>query len=268
MASKTILVLRTCEDDGTSSQGFVWPKCGPVEAPDWKPTNECGHGLHGLPWGVGDGSLLDWSSDARWLVVRVSTDKRNYRAGVGELAEKCKFRRGAVVFCGDRKAATDYLLAHGASDKPVVGCYKTGGNGAVLTGGYGAVLTGGDRAVLTGGDRAVLTGGNWAVLTGGNWAALTGGYRAVLTGGDGAVLTGGNGAVLTGGYGAVLTGGYGAVLTGGNWAALTWRILEGNYYRLHTVYVGEGGFKPNVAYRWEDGYAVAVESADKTKGRA
>ena len=53
----TVLVLRTCAADMTSYGGFKWPKSGPVKCDDWKPRAECGNGLHGLLWGVGDGSL-------------------------------------------------------------------------------------------------------------------------------------------------------------------------------------------------------------------
>ena len=35
------------------------------------PVERCGNGLHGLLWGEGDGTLLNWAPDARWLVVEV-----------------------------------------------------------------------------------------------------------------------------------------------------------------------------------------------------
>ena len=55
-----VLVLRTCDSKRQSRGGFQWPKSGLVNAPDWKPTKECGSGLHGLLWGLGDGTLLDF----------------------------------------------------------------------------------------------------------------------------------------------------------------------------------------------------------------
>jgi len=51
--------------------GFVWPRSGPVECPDWDPTPKCGHGLHGVLWGEGAGNLLSWAEDAQWIVVDV-----------------------------------------------------------------------------------------------------------------------------------------------------------------------------------------------------
>lgn len=202
--ARTIYVLRTVGADMRSYNGFQWPVSGPVEARDWQPTDRCGHGLHGLPWGAGCGGYLDWSGDARWLVVEVKNDD-GYRTGAGELMEKCKFRSGVVVHCGDRKSATDDIIARGADPATVVGAF--------LTGGYESTLTGGDASTLTGGDESTLTGG------------------------DASTLTGGGGSTLT------------------------WRVWDGTYYRLHTVYVGEGGIKADVAYRWEDGRAVEVEHA-------
>lgn len=42
--AETVLVLRTCAADGSSSHDFKYPESGPVEAKDWKPTEECGNG--------------------------------------------------------------------------------------------------------------------------------------------------------------------------------------------------------------------------------
>src|SRR5579859_3679560 len=86
------LMLRTCRPDGKSYGGFKWPKSGPVKCKDWKPQPTCGHGLHGLLWGEGDGSLLDWSEDAAWLVVRVK------RAEVVDIGGKVKVPGGVVEF--------------------------------------------------------------------------------------------------------------------------------------------------------------------------
>jgi hypothetical protein len=66
-----MLVLRTCDKDLRAYGGFQWPAAGPVEAPDWEPTPQCGHGLHGYPWGEGDGECLSSAEDAKWLVVEV-----------------------------------------------------------------------------------------------------------------------------------------------------------------------------------------------------
>lgn len=98
------LILRTCDANRLAHGGFEWPESGPVECSDWRATVACGNGLHGLLWGEGDGGLVNWAKSAKWLVVLVK------RADVIEIdAQKCKFPRGEVVFCGDRFGAVTYM---------------------------------------------------------------------------------------------------------------------------------------------------------------
>ena len=127
--TETVLVLRTCSADMTSYGGFTWPTSGPVEAPDWEPIAECGHGLHGLLWGEGDGSLLEWRDDTHWLVCRVEASV------IVEIGRKVKFPRGEVVHCGDQKSATEFLLANGAIGRSIVGGTATAGYGGTATAG-------------------------------------------------------------------------------------------------------------------------------------
>ena len=97
MAKKSNLVpvMRTCNADMTSYDGFKWPRKGLVTCPDWKPTYRCGNGLHGLLNGEGNGDLLNWADDAVWLVVMV--DASVILSGQGDLIDKCKFPGGTVV---------------------------------------------------------------------------------------------------------------------------------------------------------------------------
>ena len=222
---KYVLVLRACKFNMNSYNGFVWPKKGRVEAPDWNPEPVCGGGLHGLLWGEGDASLIE---GCIWQVVRVLT------ADIVDLGGKVKFPAGVVIYTGTREGATQLI-------------YNRAPNGTVV-----------HYLSITGGDRATLTGGYMATLTGGDGATLTGGYGATLTGGNDATLTGGDGATLTGGYMATLTGGYMATLTGGDGATLTWRVFDGQRFRLYTVYVGENGILPGVPYQFIYGQVKEV----------
>ena len=103
LPSEKVLVLRTCtkEMTGTHDAGkqFTWPESGPVECTDWKPTAECGNGLHGLLWGDGEWNLLSKDPEAKWLVVEV--DSRV----IVDLGGKVKFPRGEVVYCGNQAQA-------------------------------------------------------------------------------------------------------------------------------------------------------------------
>ena len=137
-----VYVLRTCADDMTSHHGsFTWPASGPVEAKDWSPEPVCGRGLHGLLFGEGEGSLLDWDPGAKWLVVEVE-------AGTTiDLDGKVKFPRGAVIFCGDRLGATS-TLALLAPGRAIAGGTATAGDEGTATAGYRGTATAGDRGIL------------------------------------------------------------------------------------------------------------------------
>ncbi|NDD39512.1 MAG: hypothetical protein EB082_14090, partial [Verrucomicrobia bacterium] len=87
-----VLILRTCNADMTSRGGFKWPESGPVEAPDWKPTQECGNGLHGWLWGCGDWSLKIGDSTRKWIVLETSAK------GIINLDGKVKFQSANVLF--------------------------------------------------------------------------------------------------------------------------------------------------------------------------
>ena len=107
------LMLRTCPADmvatgkaeNGSTYSFQWPRQGPVECPDWDPTPRCGGGLHGLPWGNGDWSLLSTAENAVWQVVEVDT------ASIVDIdGKKSKFPRGNVLFSGSRVEAIIRVL--------------------------------------------------------------------------------------------------------------------------------------------------------------
>ena len=131
------LVMRTCSADLSAYGGFRWPNGGEVSAPDWDPTPRCGGGLHGLLWGEGDAGLLDWSSDAKWLVVSVVTDT------IVNLSGKVKFPKGIVVYCGDMHGAAKFIAENGGEGKQIVGGTATAGDGGTATAGYRGTATAG-----------------------------------------------------------------------------------------------------------------------------
>jgi hypothetical protein len=240
-----VLVLRTCNADMTSHGGFRWPESGPVEAPDWSPEPECGNGLHGWLWGEGDGNLGDWSPDAKWLVVSVVA------ADVIDLGGKVKFPRGEVVYCGDRKGATDYLIANVAAGKAVIG--------ASVVAGYGGHATVGDWGQATAGYGGHATVGDWGQATVGDWGQATAGDCGQATARDWGQATAGDCGQATAGYRGQATAGYRGQATAGDcgqatagdWGVLClarWDVGAGRR-RLVVAYVGEDGIEPNVPYR-------------------
>ena len=100
-----VLVLRTCKKDGTAYNKFKWPtEVGAVvTAPDFEPTKECGHGLHGLLWGAGDSLLVDHSADAIGMVVSVNANE------IIELDGKVKFPSCRIEFVGTLVEAANYI---------------------------------------------------------------------------------------------------------------------------------------------------------------
>ena len=174
-APRYVLILRTCAADMTSHGGFKWPKKGRVQCKDWKPTPTCGNGLHGLLWGEGDASLMNWSDDAKWLVVKVRADE------VVKIDDaKVKFPRGEVLCCGDRLTATSYLVQYGEAGHAVHGATVASGDGGTSTSGYGGTSTSGDGGTSTSGVRGTSTSGDGGTSTSGD--------RGTSTSGDGGEL--------------------------------------------------------------------------------
>jgi hypothetical protein len=143
--------------DHPKARKFKWPEAGPVSCGDWNPVAECGQGLHGLLWGEGDGSTLSWDNDAKWLVVAVPDGTWV------ELDGKVKFPRGTVVFCGERRDATDYLQER-APGRNVVGATATAGYRGTATAGDAGTATAGYRGTATAGDHGTATAGDYGIL--------------------------------------------------------------------------------------------------------
>ena len=86
-------MLRTCAENGKSSHGFTYPTAGAVEAPDWdpNPNRACGGGLHGLPRGEGNWSLLRHDEPIRWQIIFYDPAD-----GVVHSDKKIRIRKGTV----------------------------------------------------------------------------------------------------------------------------------------------------------------------------
>jgi hypothetical protein len=219
-----VLCLKSLPPSLKAHGGFKWPESGHIAAPDWKPTKECGNGLHAFLWGCGDSSVAYIKgSDAKWLVLRVK------EKDIVDLYSKVKFPECEVVFCGERDIAVSIVMHHAPTGTAVMFANITGGDGETVTGGDYATVTGGDYATVTGGkyatvtvgDHANATGGDHANATGGDHATVTVGKYATVTGRLGARVTGGDYATVAGGKYANVTGGDHANATGGDYATVT-----------------------------------------------
>jgi hypothetical protein len=212
----TVLVMRTCDANMKSCDGFRWPSSGVCAAPDWKPTKACGNGLHGLLWGEGDGELLNWDPSSKWLIVEVIA------ADVIDLIGKVKFPRGEVVYSGDRTGATEYIQKHGQPNRAIVG--------ALITAGYRGTATAGDGGTATAGDGGTATAG------------------------DGGTAAAGDGGTATAGYCGTATAGYGGTAAAGHRGTIQIKYYDtgAGRHRIVTGYVGEGGIESNKKYKLQD----------------
>jgi hypothetical protein len=231
------LILRTCNADMQSYNGFQWPRSGPVTAPDWNPKEECGHGLHGFLRGEGDGDLADWRSEALWVVAEVET--------FVDLGGKVKFPTAEVIFVGSRLNATALVKAR-YPDAAVIGANVAVEQGrAAVVGSYGTA---------TAGDRGTATAGNYGTATAGYRGTATAGNDGTATAGNDGTATAGNGGTAAAGDWGTATAGECGTATAGNSG-----MLQIYYYdqkndrrRLAVAYVGEDGIRPAVKYRLDD----------------
>ena len=224
------LMLRTCKKDGSSSHGFVWPKKGPVRCEDWNPTKTCGHGLHGLLWGQGDGSLLDWDVDAAWLVVRITEHV--------DLGEKIKVSSGVVEYFGTRLDATALIAAHAPLGTVIAGGTASAGYRGTASAGYRGTASAGDRGTASAGDRGTASAGVYGTASAGDEGTASAGVYGTASAG----------------YRGTASAGVGGCIS-----ILYW---NGHKYKRAVFAVGKDGIEPGVSYRVnEKGEPVRVEKA-------
>jgi hypothetical protein len=235
MADKeTALVLRVTKCDGTSYGGFQWPLEAGAEvvAPDWKANEECGNGLHGWLYGNGDYSAGGIQDDSQWMVVEVVL------ADVVMLGGKVKFPRCALRFVGDRKSATDYLIANEPRANGVIGASVTVGDDQCAQVGAFGFATAGDRGTATAGYSGTATAGDRGTATAGYSGTATAGYSGTATAGDRGTATAGYSGTATAGYSGEIH--------------IRYYDRANDRMRTRVGYIGEHGLKANTPYRLND----------------
>ena len=244
------LCLRTNNEDMTSYNGFRWPDSGHVTAPDWQPTPECGNGLHGLLWGDGDASLLNWDATAKWLVVEIDADSAINLDG------KVKFPNCVVVHVGNRHSAATFIAPFVPPGTKVIGGTATAGDDGTATAGIGGTATAGYRGTTTAGDDGTATAGYRGTATAG--------YRGTATAGDDGTATAGDGGTATAGIGGTATAGYRGTATAGDGGSIIIQRWNGKRYKYECAEVGEGGLTPNQPYRLDnDGEFVEGDESEE-----
>jgi len=258
------LLLRTCGPNGESHNGFRWPlKVGAVvKAPDWNPRAECGNGLHGLLNGAGNGELLRHDKDSVWMVVSAPTKS------IVNLEGKVKVPEARIEFVGDRKGATDYLIAHGAKPEEVGGAFITVGDGERAMGAAYATVTAGNDGTASAGYGGTASAGNDGTASAGYGGTASAGIRGTASAGDGGTASAGNCGTASAGIRGTASAGYGGTASAGirgtasagdggtasagDGGTLSIKYWDGTRYRIRVAYVGENGIKPNTKYRLDD----------------
>ena len=212
-----MIVMRSCKKDGTSHNGFQWPTEAGVEVvcPDWKPTNECGNGLHGLLPGQNDPGV--WHGE---LIYFLEVDS------VVDLGGKVKFEKCKVLFVGEPSDA--WAWAHLNAPGPW----------------YRGTANAGDYGTATAGDYGTATAGDCGTATARDYGTATAGDGGTATAWDGGTATTGRGGTATAGDKGTATAGYYGTLCIKHW--------DGSRYRLNVAYVGEDGIKANTPYKLDN----------------
>ena len=287
LSKNEVLVLRTCNAGMISYGRFVWPELGHVEAPDWEPTEKSGNGLHGFLWGEGNGNLISWKEDAKWLVVKVNKED------LIKLDGKVKFKRGDVIYSGNRKKATKLIIKHkpeavvigvtkkgnnvhvGYGGKAIAGNYgeATAGNyGEVTAGNYGKAIVGykgaayaGNSGMVIAGDYGEAIAGRYGTATAGNYGEVTAGYKGTAIVGDyGKAVSGVYGKAIAGSYGKAIVGYEGKAIAGDRGEAIagSWgKVQAGNNGVIETEYYeidNNNRLRKVVGYIGEDGLKANV----------
>ena len=187
-----VLVLKSLPASMKAYGGFQWPESGAVFAPDWKPTEECGNGLHGWLWGAGDAGLRCMDDDAKWLVLSVPSD-------FVDLGQKVKFPSCEIKYLGDRETAVAIIQHYAPGGTPAMFGTATAGNRGTATAGDRGTATAGDEGTATAGDEGTATAGYRGTATAGNRGTATAGDEGTATAGDEGTATAGDRGTATAG---------------------------------------------------------------------
>jgi len=124
--------------------------------------------------GAGDGNRLNWSTKARWLVVRVE-------GPVVALDGKVKFKAGYVEYAGNQRGATDFIISKGADPTKVVGNTVSAGDEETATSAYRGTSIAGDRGTAVSGTEGTSIAGMHGFASAGLFGKVKAGPGGVIS---------------------------------------------------------------------------------------
>lgn len=171
-ASRLRYMVRTCvrvygrlQSPSDDADGFIWPSevGAVVEAPDWRPDDACGRGLHGLQAGQQTPGVWATGPNAVWMIVAYDV------AESVNLSGKTKVRRCRIEMVVDE--------ADGASTAVPLWLRARGVTAPI----YRETVIVGDAGTAVAGDGGAATAGAFGIATvGGGGVAMAGIYGTIV----------------------------------------------------------------------------------------
>jgi hypothetical protein len=262
-----ILGLRTVNDDLTSYHGFKNPELGIVECADWNTEKCCGGGIHFLPWGNGDWSLLNKS---KWQIIKV-----NSKIVVDIDAQKSKAPAVEVLYTGEMAEAVCTVLTH--PNRPVdekkgdnySTAASSGNSSKAASSGYSSTAASSgysSTAASSGNSSTAASSGDYstAASSGNSSTAASSGYssKAASSGDSSTAASSGNSSTAassgysstaaSSGYDTIaMAAGINCIVKAGKNGCFATAYYDSKTKRNKIVvgYVGRNGIKPDVYYK-------------------
>jgi hypothetical protein len=187
-----VLILRKCNKDRISYDGFKYPKRGWIEHKSFDPKVRYSNGFTGLLWGAGIFNISDYGT--MFQVIKVEDTKDN----LVKFEDKCKYRRGYVLLTTSSQQEAiniikkhknypkDNILNFDITDKQ----FAVSGYDSTQKAGYRSTHTAGDDSTQTAGYRSTQTAGDNSTQKAGDDSTQTAGDRSTQTAGLNSVQIG------------------------------------------------------------------------------
>jgi hypothetical protein len=206
------LALKIVQAGGASSHGFVWPLVvgATVTAPDWKPTKECGHGLHAWKDGEGDVSACAYHADEGCIGLVVDYDP----ADCVDLGDKIKVRECVILFVGTVREAAAWISAKRPTARVIYGQASAGDSGSAVAGYSGSAVAGYSGSAVAGYSGSAVAGDRGSAVAGDSGSAVAGYSGSAVAGDSGSAVAGYSGSAVAGYRGSAVAGYRGSAVAG------------------------------------------------------